>query len=964
MANSEMPAKSPNELENTLRQQVDGEIHFDRLTRLLYSTDASMYQIIPVAVVVPRSVDAVVTTVKIAAHFNMPVLARGSGSSLAGQTVAHAIVIDFTKYLDSILEIDAVRKTARVQPGVVLDDLNAAASQHGLMVGPDPASSNRATLGGMVANNATGTHSILYGNVVRHVRSINVVLADGSTATFKDVDSGGWKAKAELNSLEGKIYKGIGGLIDKSDLPIRNGTSSHWRRNSGYRLEELLDRPQKNLSHLICGSEGTLAVVTEIEISLVEKPLTTGLAVVHFATRREALEAVTTILTTNPSAIELFDGVTIRQCRQMAGIAERMTYVEGDPGAILFTEYYGSTSQDIERAFVRLDSALTEKRQGYATVKLTDTGSIDSAWSVRKEALGFIMGVRGDFQPLAFIEDASVPVDHLADYIDDLDEFISSSNTKVVYYAHASGGCLHVRPFINLKEKSEIDKMYAIAEHSLDLVRKYGGSFSSEHGDGLARSEFNERLVGAELYSLYRQTKQIFDPKNILNPGKIVDAPSMKENLRYGVQYNVAPVPSVLDFSEDGGFSRAIEQCSGVGTCRKLKAGTMCPSFMVTRDEVHSTRGRANALRSALAGDLDQSMTSDEMYGVMDLCIQCKACKTECPSNVDMAKIKSEWLRHYWRDRKVPLRTRMIANLPALAARIPDSLRSTVAKMSGSRALGTMMKRALGMTPSRALPTFASKTFRRQFVAESDRQGPPVALFVDTFTNYHHPEVGIAAQELLESVGYSVFLPVGNYCCGRTYMSKGFVERAQRELLNSIEALYAFASSDIPVVVLEPSCLSMITDDYKGLLSGEVRARRVASMAMSLEQVVAKDSHGFFAAARWKPDAKRYLIHGHCHQKALEGTAWIVRSMSVPTNSTVSLVDSGCCGMAGSFGYEAEHDGVSRKMANRVLVPAINATSQETVVVAPGTSCRAQINDLTGRKALHPAQALRGALDV
>lgn len=951
---------SPNELEFALRHRVDGEIYFDQLTRLLYSTDASMYQMMPVAVVIPRTPEAVAETVRIAAEFNTPVLPRGSGSSLAGQTVGHSIVIDFTRYLDQIIEIDPEQRVAHVQAGVVLDDLNDALQPYGLMVGPDPASSNRATLGGMVANNSTGTHSILYGNVVHHIRSVDVVLADGSTTTLRSVGDTQWTAVADENSLEGNIYQLVGSILDESADTIRDGTSSHWRRNSGYRLEEMLGDGDRNLAKLVCGSEGTLAVVTSLEINLVEKPSMSGLAVVHFETRRQALEAVPVILTTDPSAIELFDGVTIRQCRMMAGIAERMSYVEGDPGAILFVEYYGEGSSDIDRGFVRLDAALTENRMGYSTVRLTEPAAIGNAWSVRKEALGFIMGVRGDFQPLAFVEDASVPTSHLADYIEELDEFIAASETKVVYYAHASGGCLHVRPFLNLKEQEHIDRMYAIAQHSLDLVRKYGGSFSSEHGDGLARSEFNRRLVGDDLYEIYQRVKKAFDPQNILNPGKIVDAPPMVDNLRYGSGYQTARIKTGLDFSTDGGFARAIEQCSGVGTCRKLKAGTMCPSFMVTRDEVHSTRGRANALRSALAGDLEQGITSDEIHGAMDLCIQCKACKTECPSNVDMAKVKSEWLHQYYKEHGAPLRARLMADLPERAASIPEKMRPMAARLSRSGLLGSIMKRALGVAKGRQLPAFAPRTFQSQVARDSDRQGPPVAVFADTFTNYHHPEIGLEAVQFLQKVGYSVFVPEGTLCCGRTYMSKGFVDRAQQKLLATIEALYPFTSNDIPVVVLEPSCLSMITDDYQALLTGEVRAGAVASVVQSLEQLVAEDASGLFARAEWAERQFDCVVHGHCHQKALEGTASLVKSLSRIGNA--KLVDSGCCGMAGSFGYEKEHESVSRKMAERVLAPAVRAADSDTYIVAPGTSCRAQIEDLTGREALHPAQVLNRAL--
>ncbi|NND72354.1 MAG: FAD-binding protein [Rhodothermales bacterium] len=949
-------------LETALRSQLQGDVYFDKLTRLLYSTDASMYQMLPVAVVVPKSKQDVITTVKIAAEGRIPILARGSASSLAGQTVANAIVIDFTKYLDTIVEVDTDQRWARVQPGVILDDLNRRVAAAGLMVGPDPASSNRATLGGMVANNATGAHSILYGNMIRHVISMDVVLADGSELVLENLSTEQIQRHSSGTDTGSSIIAGLEKILEDERDVIEAGTSKHWRRNSGYRLEALIQEDGFNPAHLMCGSEGTLGIITEITVGLIDKPQKTGLALVHFHTRREALEAVANVLSTSPSAIELFDGATIEQCRKMAGIAERMSFIHGEPGAVLMTEYSGSSAKDIDRGLVRLNAALANMRQGYETSIVRDPEEISGVWAIRKEALGFIMGVRGDYKPLAFVEDASVPVEHLPDYVDELDAVLVETRTPVVYYAHASAGCLHVRPFINLKDRSEIDKMHRIASASVDLVRKYGGAVSSEHGDGLARSEFNRSLVGDSLYEVYRKVKRLFDPFNIMNPGKIVDAPPMTDNLRLGESYEPIHVRTSIDFSDDNGFAGAIEQCSGVGTCRKMTAGTMCPSFMVTRDEIHSTRGRANALRSALAGDLEKdSLTSADMYQVMDLCIQCKACKSECPSNVDMARIKSEWLNQYWKANKLPSRVRFFAEFPKVASRLPAKLRGVSNRVASSRITGSILKKALGVASDRSLPAFARHSFQETFKPSSERSGPPIVVFADTFTNYNSPEIGHAAVELLSSIGYSVFVPQQRMCCGRTYMSKGLVEHAQSELLASVELLYEYASSDIPILMLEPSCLSMFTDDIDGLLPGEVRAKTVARASLGIEELAANDQFGLFEKAGWRSEQRGILVHGHCHQKALGETRYLSDALRHVTGSGCRILDSGCCGMAGSFGYEAEHQDVSIKMANRVLVPEINGNETD-LVVAAGTSCRSQIKDLTGRKALHPAELLRNCL--
>ncbi|MFB6271448.1 MAG: FAD-binding and (Fe-S)-binding domain-containing protein [Salinibacter sp.] len=955
---------SQHALHDQLAPRIAGELHTDEMMRALYATDASMYAMEPIGVLVPQRTADVQAALDVAHEHGLPVLPRGGGSSLAGQGVNEALVIDFTNHLHRILDIDPEAQTARVEPGVTLSEVNRAAAEHDLMVGPDPASGNRATLGGMLANNSTGTHSIAYGNFIHHVREAEVLLADGTKTTVGPTDPDTWQEKMRDDGLEGAIYRGLKALLaDGGRATIDENTPSHWRRNNGYRLEALLE-DEPNLAKLLCGSEGTLAVTTELTFDLVEKPVTTGLGVVHFESRDDALRAVTTVLDTDPSAVELFDGVAIERTQQTPGYAERLTFLEGTPGSVLITEYSGNSDAEITAALDALEQRMADADRGYTTVRVTDPDAVKNVWSIRKEGLGLLMGVEGDYKPWAFIEDASVPVENLADYIDELSTCVDATDTRAAYYAHASAGCLHVRPFVNTKDEGEVEKMTEIAKESLDLVKKYGGVVSSEHGDGIARGWANPEILGEDLYELCRETKDLFDPERILNPGKVVNAPPMDENLRMGPTYETEPFRTELDFSEDGGFTGAIEKCNGNGACRKLRAGTMCPSFMATREEPDSTRGRANALRSALAGDLpEDAMTGDDMHEVMDLCIQCKACKTECPSNVDMAKIKTEWLHHFWDDNAMPLRTRLFARQPDAARWISGTPLATLVNWASDQsALRSIGEAVLGISADRPLPPFARQTFHQWFAANEGRApatGPRVVLFPDAFNAYHTPDPLRAATQVLWATGHRVECPPASVGSGRTLLSKGLVPQARRRARQTIEALLPYAEQGVPIVGLEPSSILTLRDEFLDLLPDAPRAETVAEQAFTFsEYVAARASNGAFEDAAWTDDAGDVLLHGHCHQKALVGTEATEQALALP-GYDVEAVDAGCCGMAGAFGYEAEHVDVSKHMAELRLAPAVRQVPPDTTTIAAtGFSCRSQIKDVTGRTAQHPAEIL------
>ncbi len=971
------------DLESDLRARLEGDVRFDQVTRILYSTDASVYQIMPIGVVIPRHAGDVVAAVTLAARHGIPLLPRGSGTSLGGQTVGEALVLDFSMYMNRVLEVDPDAARVRVQPGVILDELNSELRPLGLQFAPDVATSNRASVGGMMGNNSSGAHSVLYGKTVDHVLSQHVVLADGSEARFHELDVTEWERRATGQGLEARIYSEVGRLVEEHREEIDRRFPRIMRRVGGYNLDEFVRRDSHSLAKLTVGSEGTLAVVTEATLNLVPTPAATGLLVAHFNDLIEALEATPECLAFAPAAVELTDRTILQLSRGNAALAHSATFLQGDPEAILVVEFYGKDAASVKEQVCALAARLEQRRLGYAWAPVLPPAEQKAVWNLRKAGLGLLMGMKGDAKPVGFVEDTAVAPEHLADYIRRFRALLQEHGCVASYYAHASVGCLHVRPVLNLKQSEDVRRMRAIAEGVADLVLEYGGAMSAEHGDGLVRSEFQERMFGPRLYGAFQELKRAFDPHWLMNPGKIVHAPPMDANLRYGAGYRPPlplgegkgegfPLNTHFSFARDGGFAGAVELCSGVGACRKKSDGTMCPSYRATLEEKHSTRGRANLLRAALSGRLPaEELAGDAIHDALDLCLECKACKTECPSNVDMAKLKYEFLAHYHARHGTPLRARLFANA-ARAGRFGTRFAALANPLLRSAPARWALDRFAGIDRRRALPPFARETFTAWFRRRTPRsplplgagpgEGSPlgsVLLLADTFTDYHEPDNGIAAVRVLEALGYRVEVPALR-CCGRPMISKGLLAEAKANGSNNLALLAPRVRQGIPLLGLEPSCIATYRDDLGDLVGGD-DADAVAKHSFLVEQFIV-DRHGTQSDLPFQELRADALLHGHCHQKALFGTAGTLAALRLVPGLTVEEIPSGCCGMAGSFGYEKEHYDLSLKIGELSLFPRVRAASPETVLLAPGTSCRHQLADATSRHAVHPIIVLERAL--
>jgi len=948
-----------------LRRELEGEVLFDAFSRGRYSTDASIYQIEPIGVVVPRHTQDVLCALQIAADEGIPVLPRGGGTSQIGQTVGTALVMDTTRYLKQIGEFDPEQRSIWVEPGLVLDQLNRWLKPHGLFYPVDVSTGNRATLGGMAGNNSCGARSLRYGNMVHNLRAIDALLADGTAAHFgalKDAGEQGPPAELRRRLIE----------LGRSEAEeIERRFPKLLRRVGGYNIDELVDPGTGNLGRLLVGSEGTLAFFTRLQLDLQPIPTHKVLGVCHFPTFHEAMDSTQHIVKLDPSAVELVDRTMIELSREIPMFRATVDgFVRGQPDALLLVEFAGEDHAAQLAKLAQLGELMADLGFADAVVEVQDMAFQAAVWEVRKAGLNIMMSMKGDGKPVSFVEDCAVPLEDLAEYTDRLTRVFEKHGTTGTWYAHASVGCLHVRPILNMKQDGA-QKMRAIVEETLDIVQEYKGSHSGEHGDGLARSEFHERMFGKRMVQAFESVKDAFDPSGLFNPGKIVRAPRMDDRslFRFAPGYTQQPVTTSLDWSEWGGFGSAVEMCNNNGACRKANGGVMCPSYRVTGEEQHLTRGRANSLRLALSGQLGaDALSSDAMRETMDLCVGCKGCKRECPTGVDMAKMKVEFLHHYHQRHARSLKDRLIAYLPRyamLASRFAPllNLRNRVGL------LAWIGERALGLSAQRSLPRWHAQRFNdKQVVEDGDHVGNgEVVLLVDTFNRYFESDNARAAHAVLVAGGYRVHLLQAAdgkrpLCCGRTFLASGMVDEARSEARRLLEAVRPYVSRGLPIIGLEPSCLLTLRDEYRSMLPGD-ETEALAQQAMLLEEFLAAQQQQGKLQLKLKPlAARRVLVHGHCHQKAFATMSAMQQTLELIPDLEVEVIDSGCCGMAGAFGFEASHYELSMKMAELDLLPAVRTAADDTLLVANGTSCRHQIEDGADRAARHIACILQDAL--
>ncbi len=943
---------------------IRGEVSFEKFTLGVYATDASIYQFMPLALVVPLDEEDVIHAINTARKYRIPVVPRGGGTSLGGQAVGPSMILDFSKYMNRILEINLKEKWVRVQPGIVLDELNAFLKRYRLHFAPDPATGNRATIGGMIGNNSSGSRSILYGITRDHVLETRVLLSDGTIHHFtrSPVET----RLKELEKTDERGYQLLSGLhriIENHREEIREAYPKIMRRVQGYNLDAYTDTDAWNLSDLITGSEGTLGLLLNAKLNLESLPEARILCVVHFASLSESIRAVAPILRHGPSAVEIMDEDLIRRALENPGIALDAGWIEGTPEGILIVEFSGDNENEVLAKANGLAADLRGKDTGYAWPVISDPEQQAKVWAVRKDGLGLMMRTQGDAKPIGFIEDAAVHLEHLPEYIDGILTFCTGLEVPVIMYAHASVGLIHVRPVLDLKEATDVGKMKSIARHSFELVKKFNGSISGEHGDGRTRSPFLEEFFGPRVYGALKEVKQLFDPDGIMNPGIIIDAGPMDENLRYGPEYRPSDIPTHYKFREEGSFVAAVETCSGVGVCRQNLGGLMCPSYRATRDEEHSTRGRANALRMAITGQMGMDgMSSRRLFEIMDLCLSCKGCKSECPSNVDVAKLKGEFLQHYREEHGTPLRDRFISRSTALAKRLAGWKAPLVNGIQKTMPFRLTMQWIAGIDRRRILPSYARKTFHNWFDNRTQTDGEftrTVVLFDDTYMNYHETGVGISAVELLESCGYRVILAKAG-CCQRPSISHGFLKKAKKEGEKTLRNLKRYIDEGLQVVVCEPGCASALTDDLPDLVEDEELAGMIRENVTMIDVFLEQEIKCGNLSPEFTSPFSKLLIHGHCHQKSLYGTTAMERVLSHVPGLEVRVIDSGCCGMAGSFGYEKEHYDLSMKVGEDRLFPAIREMDDETTLVACGFSCRHQIRDATGVQPKHWVETLRG----
>jgi FAD/FMN-containing dehydrogenase/Fe-S oxidoreductase len=961
-----------------LAESLEGTLLYDELNKILYSTDASAYRIAPVAVAIPKSEEDISKIIQFASQNKISITPRTAGTSLAGQTVGNGIIVDVSKHFTKIIAFDQINKTVTVQPGVIRDELNLYLKPYGLFFGPNTSTSNRCMMGGMVGNNSSGTTSIRYGVTRDKIVEIKAILSDGTAVVFKELSSAEFSEKAKGDTLESAIYKAIYqelSVVENQIEIIKEFPKPEiHRRNTGYAVDILLNselfggtESTINLGKLLCGSEGTLAFTTEITLKVDDLPPTNNVMVVaHFHTIQESLEAVVTAMKHHLYTCEMMDDTILNCTKSNREQAKNRFFIQGEPKAVIMLEVASYISlEDAEKQADALIADLEKNNFGYALPKIFGT-DIDKINELRKAGLGLLGSIVGDDKAADSIEDTAVELSDLPNYIAEFSAMMERHGQSAIYYAHAGAGEIHLRPVLNLKTKEGLHQFRNIATEVAILVKKYRGSLSGEHGDGIVRGEFLPFMIGDKNYELLKRIKKAFDPHTILNVGKIVNASKMDENLRVEAGRVEPEIQTIQDFSDSLGILRLAEKCNGSGDCRKLPSagGSMCPSYRATRNEKDTTRARANALREYLThSEKDNKFDHEELYKVFELCISCKACASECPSNVDVAALKSEFLYQYQKANGFSVRNKVFAYNAKL-----NGLGSITPKLTNFIANLPFVKKSMGVAPQRKVPLLAPKTFRNWYEknwnqASSDSFiNGKVCLFIDEFTNYYDVSVGIDAYELLTKLGYEVII-VDHEESGRAFISKGFLDQAKAITNTNVAIFSGYIADDFPLIGLEPSAILTFRDEYLRLADNKNAAIELAKNVFTVEEFFKNEiTAGKINADHFSDEIKTIKIHGHCHQKSLSSVEATFAMLNVPKNSSVTIYNSGCCGMAGSFGYEKEHYEISMQMGEDTLFPKIRSTAATTEIAAAGTSCRHQIFDGTSRKALHPVTILRGCL--
>jgi len=934
------------------------------------------------AVAWPQGKKDLFELINFAADTGTGLILRGAGTSLAGQVVGSGLIVDISKHMNRVLELNIEEKWVRVEPGVILEELNKEILKDGLFFGPETSTANRCTMGGMLGNNACGLHSLRYGSTRDHTIEVNTILSDGSEVVFGEVTDEEFSQKCNLQNAEGRIYRKIAEILDNKEnaeiIKQEYPDPSIPRRNTGYALDLLLDsspftkesNKKLNLAKLIAGSEGTLAIITEMKLNLVTLPPPVKvLCCVHLKERDQAYKANLVALKYNPDAVEMMDDKVLELTKDNIEQRKNRFFVDGDPGALLIAEFSKNTKHEAEQVCQDLITSLKEKGFGYA-YPIIYGKDISRVWALRKAGLGVLSNLKGDAKPVSLIEDTAVGVENLHEYIVEFNKILARHKKECVYHAHIGTGELHLRPLLNMKDKAEVELFHTLGEETARLVKKFRGSLSGEHGDGRLRGEFIPIMLGDHIYSLLKELKSAFDPGNIMNPGKIVDTPPMDKFLRYEPGYET-PVPETFfSFDNVGGIIRAAEKCNGSGDCRKSEiiGGTMCPSYMATRDEKNTTRARANVLREFLSKPEDNIWDHKEIYEVLDLCLSCKGCKSECPSSVDIAKLKSEFMQHWYDKHGIPLRSRLIAYISSVN-RLGSILPGLFNFFTTNAFLSGAVKKLLGFARERSIPTLYKTTLRRWAKKTLPGLNPSnpvkkVYLFADEFTNYNDTLIGIEAIELLTALNYEVVIP-DHSLSGRTFLSKGLVRAAAKHARKNIDILASLICKESPLIGLEPSAILGFRDEYPDLVDNKHRSKalKLASHVFMIDEFISSEFKiGNIKREAFSKNYKEILLHGHCQQKAIADTSSTIEMLTIPENYSTSEIPSGCCGMAGSFGYEKEHFDLSLKVGELVLLPAVRLASEETLIVAPGTSCRHQIKDGSGKSVYHPVQVLKRAL--